>query len=207
MPSMPEDPPSSSPPDSTPDGVPDSPGDAPRDAAVDGSAIVAADAPRLRVISSSSDDIDPELVRLPPARPRRSPIVSLAVIAVGAMVLWQLRADIGFALSPSAPQTLALSAVDTWPDNRLVSVEGIPDYRNALMFEPKGDRYRRSFFRLLGTGDRVLVRADETSTRTDLSERFVGRLRRFEDIAFQGDVRRYYGDFRIFCTKYSSYHL
>ena len=148
------------------------------------------------------DAIDPELVRLPHAQPRRSPVVSIAVMAVSALVLVQLRGDLGYALSSASPVELTATSVgDSWPDNRLVAIAGIPDHRNALAFEPKGDSYRRSFFRLLGTGDRVLVRADETSTRADLSERFVGRLRRFEDISFAGDVRRYYGDLQVtrFC--------
>jgi hypothetical protein len=139
-------------------------------------------------------ELDPELVRLPPPRPPRSPIVVLAVLLLGAILLVHLRTDIRYALSPRTPVELPeqVPPGTVLPDNRLVSIRGIPDYRYALLLEPREDQYRRSFFRLLGTGDRLLVRADQTASRHELSERFVGRLRRFDALSFAAEIRGYY---------------
>jgi hypothetical protein len=76
-------------------------------------------------------------------------------------------------------------------------VTGQPDYRNALLFEPRGDTYRRAFYRLLGTSTRLWVRAEETSTRHDLGERFVGRLLRFGSLPYAEQVRGYYGTLKV----------
>lgn len=139
-------------------------------------------------------ELDPELVRLPPPRPPRSPIVALAVLLLGAVLLVHLRTDIRYALSSKTPMALPDKVPPgmVLPDNRLVAVRGIPDYRYALQLEPREDQHRRSFFRLLGTGDRLLVKAEQTASRHELSERFVGRLRRFDALPFAGEIREYY---------------
>ena len=110
-------------------------------------------------------ELDPELVRLPPPRPPRSPIVALAVLLLGTVLLVHLRTDIRYAFSSKTPMELPDKVPPgmVLPDNRLVAVRGIPDYRYALLLEPREDQHRRSFFRLLGTGDRLLVKADETA--------------------------------------------
>jgi hypothetical protein len=77
----------------------------------------------------------------------------------------------------------------------------MPDYRNALVFEPKGDQYRRAFFRLLGTGNRLLVRADQTSTRHALGGPIVGRLRRFDELSYAEQVRGYFAE-RVKATRW-----
>jgi hypothetical protein len=136
-----------------------------------------------------------EFARLPPPRPRRSPIVSLAVIAVGGLLLFHLVDDTRFALAPKAPRDLGEARalnLGTVEDNSFVAVRGIPDRRNALLFEPKGDSYRRAFYRLLGTDSRLFVRAEQTSTRHTLDDRYEGRLRRFEKISWGAQIRDYY---------------
>ncbi|HEX2571341.1 MAG TPA: hypothetical protein VH877_17415 [Polyangia bacterium] len=139
-------------------------------------------------------ELDPELVRLPPPRPPRSPIVALAVLLIGTVLLVHLRTDIRYALSPTTPMELPEKVPPgmALPDNRLVAVRGIPDYRYALLLDPREDQYRRSFFRLLGTGDRLLVHADQTASRHELSERYVGRLRRFDALPYADEIRDYY---------------
>src|SRR5205823_13730 len=116
-----------------------------------------------------------EFAGLKPRSPRRSPVVALAVLGLGGLLLYHLRDDLAYALSAKTPEELtAARALDASvpASGRLAAVTGQPDYRDALIFEPKGDRYRRAFFPLLGTGARLLVRGEETSTRHDLSERF-----------------------------------
>jgi hypothetical protein len=147
---------------------------------------------------SDGGEGDDALARLPPPRPRRSPLVALAVIAVGALLLVHLVDDTRYALAPTPAADLgdarAALASGKLADNRFVSLSGMPDRRNALLFEPKGDSYRRAFWRLLGTDTKVLVRADETATRHALSDRFTGRLRRFDALPWAEQVRLYYRD-------------
>lgn len=139
-----------------------------------------------------------EFARIPPSRRPRSPLVAAAVIGLGGLLLVHQLDDTRFALGSATPidlgdaRALGAAGVARLEDNRLVAVRGQPDLRNALLFEPKGDRYRRSFFRLLGTDTRLLVRADETSTRHSLDDRIVGRLRRFDRIPWAEQVREYY---------------
>jgi hypothetical protein len=136
-----------------------------------------------------------EFAGLKPRRPRRSPVVALTVIGLGGLLLYHLRDDLSYALSAKTPEELDATralAASVPAAGRLAAIAGQPDYRDALVFEPKGDRYRRAFFPLLGTGARVVVRADETSTRHELSERFVGRLRRFDDLPYADQIRDYY---------------
>lgn len=146
-------------------------------------------------VSQGGDDED--FARIPPPSRRRSPITALAVCAVGGLLLFHLVDDTRYALAPAAPVELG-GASGLWQhdvrlgDNSFVTVSGLPDRRNALLFEPKGDKYRRAFFRLLGTDTRLLVGADETSTRTQLEDRWTGRLRRFDRIPWAEQVRDYY---------------
>jgi len=148
-------------------------------------------------------DIDPELERLPAARRPRSVLAVLAVLALSVSLLVHLAPDLRFAAAESTPQELpparSLHGGDAGllRDNTLVAVSGLPDYRNALLFEPKGDSYRRAFFRMLGSGSRLWVRAEETSTRHQLAERIVGRLRRFDTLAYAEQVRGYYGALKV----------
>ncbi len=138
---------------------------------------------------------DDDLARIPPTVRRRSPIVALAVLALAGLLLFRLRDDTRFALASRTPRELgearALKVGDL-ADNSFVAIRGLPDRRNALLFEPKGDSYRRAFFRLLGTDTRILVRADQTTTRHQLDDRFVGRLRRFDAIPWAEQIRAYY---------------
>ena len=147
-------------------------------------------------------DVDPDLERLATPRPRRSPVAAIAVITVGALLLVHLAPDLRYATSEQLPVELGQARSihfdeagrqSALRDNILAATSGLPDYRNALLFEPKGDNYRRSFYRMLGTSGRLWIRADQTSTRHDLSERIVGRLRRFDTLPFADQVRGYYG--------------
>jgi hypothetical protein len=137
-----------------------------------------------------------EFARIPASpAPRRSPVMALAVIAVAVVLLAHLAADTRYALHRGPVRDLGDAravAEGTLTADVPVSVTGVPDFRDALLFEPKGDSYRRAFFPMLGTGARLLVRADETSTRHDLDGRFVGRLRRFDALPYAEQVRAYY---------------
>ena len=144
-------------------------------------------------------EVDEELASLPRSRPR-SPLIGLLVIAIGLLLIAKIWPDVRYSLSGSVPQelgdarALGLDAARELPaaDNTWVAVHGLPDFRNGLLFEPKGDSYRRAFYRMMGTGSRLWVRAEQTSTRHELSDRLVGRLRHFDELPYAGQVRDYY---------------
>ena len=155
-----------------------------------------------------------EFSRLPPPPRARSPVVAIAVLAVGVLVLFRLADDTRYALSSRTPidlgdaRSLKLTPGSADPhlrDNLLVTVSGLPDRRHALLFEPKGEKYRRAFYRLLGTSGRLLVRAEQTSERGEgaapLEDRFTGRLRPFRKLSFADQIRDYYGT-RVQATRF-----
>ena len=140
------------------------------------------------------DAVDPELVRLPVPPSRRHPGVALAVLLTGALLLYRLLPDLRYALLPSAPRDFAdaaaaqkggqlASAVE-----QFVSVSGLPDHRNGLAFDPKGGRARVQVFRLLGTGTRLFV-ATPATPKPPFADRWSGRLRRFDDMAYAESLR------------------
>src|SRR5690242_3938008 len=105
---------------------------------------------------------DDEFAKIePPARPR-SAIMALVVVGLGGVLSWHLRADLAYAFGGRAPadlgdaRTLAAHGGDL-ADNRYVTLSGQPERRHALYIEPRGEKIRQSFFRLLGTGTRILV--------------------------------------------------
>src|SRR5438128_3196886 len=89
----------------------------------------------------ATSETDPDLERLPAAPRRRSPLVALAVIAVGVMLLAHLAPDLRYSTSEQLPVELgparAVRFDDTshqspLRDNLLAATTGLPDYRNAL---------------------------------------------------------------------------
>src|SRR5262245_46896385 len=53
-----------------------------------------------------ADAVDPELLRLPLPRLRRSPVLAVAVILLCGLVLYRLRGDLQYGLAGSAPVDL-----------------------------------------------------------------------------------------------------
>jgi hypothetical protein len=147
-------------------------------------------------VGKKDGDVD-EFAGIEAAPPRRSPVVALAVLALGGFLLWHLRADMSYAFVSRTPEDLG-EARNIGPqglaDNRYVTIQGQPDRRNALFIEPKGEKSRQSFFRLLGTDTRILVRAADSKGRGKLEDRWSGRLRRFSALAWGDSLRRYYSE-------------
>jgi hypothetical protein len=142
------------------------------------------------------DAIDSELIRLPAPRPRRSPILAAAVIGLGGLLLYRLHGDIGYALRPTTPvdlgQARAAAAGLAAAEGSYVMVRGMPDYRNAVALEAKGERSRGQIFRLLGTGSRLLVSTGNPAERPRQEPLFSGRLRRFDDLPHAATLRGFY---------------
>jgi hypothetical protein len=155
---------------------------------------------------TQKDDLDApapgdpdEFAKVGAPKPRRHPIGAVVVIGLGALVLWHTRADLKYALSSRTPvelgdartlesRNVGLSELD----NRLARVEGLPDRRNGLAIEPRGEKSRHLFVRLLGTKNRLFVRVVDTSTRSELADRWTGRLRRIDALPWAAQLRDYY---------------
>lgn len=141
------------------------------------------------------DDAE-EFARLPPP-PRRRPVASVIVMLLGGFVTYHLRTDIQYAFGRHTAaelgdaRTLQTRGV-ALEDNRYVHLSGQPDRRNALYLEPRGDQHRQTFFRLLGAGGQVLVRALDTTDRADVADSWSGRLRRVDQLPYAPSLREHY---------------
>jgi|GEM_PF-3230105 len=141
------------------------------------------------------DDAE-EFARLP-ASPRRRPAASAIVLILGGFIAFHLRTDIQYAFSKHTAvelgdaRTLQTRGV-ALDDNRYVHLSGQPDRRNSLYLEPRGDQHRQTFFRLLGAGGQVLVRALDTSERADVADSWSGRLRRVDQLPYAPSLREHY---------------
>ncbi|HEX9103074.1 MAG TPA: hypothetical protein VF997_12770 [Polyangia bacterium] len=143
-----------------------------------------------------SDEDD--LSTLAPAPRGKSPLVAAAVIALAGVIGWHVRDDARFAFAARAPADLgdARSAATrgaALEDNRYVTISGQAERRYALYLEPKGVRARQTVFRVLGAPHGLFVVAADSTDRADLSERWTGRLRRFDAMSYAPSLRKYYG--------------
>jgi hypothetical protein len=141
---------------------------------------------------------DDDLAALPPAQRGKNPLVAAAVIALAAVIGWHLRADIAYAFAGRTPTALgdarSLGARGVaLTDNQYVTISGQAERRYALYVEPKGVRARETIFRVLGVPSELFVIAVDSPERSDLSERWTGRLRRFDAMSYAPSLRHYYG--------------
>jgi hypothetical protein len=142
---------------------------------------------------------DDDFAGVPDPAPRRSPVLAAVVIALAGAVLWHLKADLQFAFRSRTPVALGDARSLTargiaLADNTYVELTGQPDRRNSLFIEPRGEKSRQSFFRLLGTDSRLLVRAADTANRPDIQDKWKGRLRRFDTLGYAPSMRKYFSD-------------
>jgi hypothetical protein len=143
---------------------------------------------------AEAPDDEAEFASLKAAPRPRSPLTALAVVVLAVGLSWHLSGDLRYAFRPRTPTALgdARRPAAALEDDSYVTLSGVPDRRNALSIEPKGEQERQSFFRLLGTGTRLLVRALPAGRRLDFEERWTGRLRRFDTLPYASSIRDYY---------------
>jgi hypothetical protein len=141
---------------------------------------------------TESNDND-EFAGIEPAPPPRSTVLPLAIIGLAALTIVSLRSEIRYALSPRQPVALeTLRGAGETPTERYVRVKGVPDRRNSLFIEARGQKTRETFFRLLDADPPIFVRAVDTAGRTDLEGSWTGRLRRFKDAPYAASLRDYF---------------
>ncbi|MCU1280410.1 MAG: hypothetical protein JWM53_3956, partial [bacterium] len=140
---------------------------------------------------------DDEFAALASSPRGKNPLVAAAVIALAVVIGWHVRDDARYAFSSRTPadlgdaRSLAARGVSL-DDNRYVTISGQAERRYALYVEPRGVRARQTIFRVLGAGTRLFVRAADTAQSTDVSERWTGRLRRFDAMSYASSLRHYY---------------
>jgi hypothetical protein len=131
-----------------------------------------------------------------PSRPSRHPVIAAAAIALAGYLVFQIRADVRYALSPATPIELgdARALPANAPTNRLVRLSGHGDRESALILDTQGAWTFSQFFRLLGTEDRVFVQRAPDPLPLALADRdvFTGRLVPFRELSFQESIRRHF---------------
>ena len=130
----------------------------------------------------------------------RHPVIAVGTAALACFLIFQIKDDLRYALSPAVVQELgdarSLSTVKTeaLPINRTVRVAGHADRESAVVLDTQGSWHFTQFFRLLGTNNRIFVRraADPLPAELAAHDVFVGRLMRFSDLSFQAAIRRHF---------------
>jgi hypothetical protein len=144
----------------------------------------------------SPESVD-EFAGIEPARRMRSPIVAALAALVAAYLLFHLRTDLAYWIHESSPIELGEARAVVGglpPPNHYVSVSGMPDRASAALLDTRGRDEFRQFFRLLGTGSRLLVLrtfGSVPNART-LADRFAGRLVRFRDLSFGDSIAAWF---------------
>jgi hypothetical protein len=133
-----------------------------------------------------------------PSRPSRHPAIAAAAVALAGFLIFQIRDDVKYALSPTVPIELgdvrSALASSGLPSNRYVRLAGHADRESALVLDAQGAWNFNQFFRLLGTDDRVFVERAPDPLPVELADHdaFTGRLVPFHDLSFQESIRRHF---------------
>jgi hypothetical protein len=133
-----------------------------------------------------------------PSRASRHPVIAAAAVLLAGFLVFQIRGDVQYALSPAAAIDLGdartVAGAAGVPVNRYVRIAGHGDRESALILDTQGQWEMTQFFRLLGTEDRVFVRRAPDPLPVELAERdvFTGRLVPFRDLSFEESIRRHF---------------
>lgn len=143
---------------------------------------------RLRGPEGGEDDA------IPKPRPRRSPIISMVVVAFGVYLLVSMFGDFSYWLRSSEPVSLGHAStllqdgrtLDAY-DNQYVAIEGTPDVQHATRLTTK-EQYIGYLRVTEGEGSlfAAVPRPKDQEVTNNFEGRYVGRLRRLsEDRAFE----------------------
>jgi hypothetical protein len=133
-----------------------------------------------------------------PSRGSRHPVIAAAAALLAGYLVFQIRADVQYALSPAAAVDLGdarrVAVSSGVPANRYVRLSGRGDRESALILDTQGSWDMTQFFRLLGTDDRVFVKRAPDPLPVELAEHdvFTGRLVPFRDLSFEESIRRHF---------------
>jgi hypothetical protein len=133
-----------------------------------------------------------------PSRASRHPVIAAAAVLLAGYLVFQIRADVQYALSPATAVELGdarnVATAASVPGNRYVRLSGRADRESALILDTQGSWAFTQFFRLLGTEDHIFVKRAADPLPLELAERdvFTGRLVPFKDLSFQESIRRHF---------------
>jgi len=135
------------------------------------------------------DDIDPELVNL-----RRSgrvrPVLALAVLGFAIHLGLLLRDDFAYSFRGDVPREVTDAAAV--PDNTYVGLHGFPEYGRAARLRGRQDIGHRLVPVVGSRGAVWLHEIGEAPVAVPRTvDRVEGRLRRLDDLAFAGELRRH----------------
>ena len=154
----------------------------------------------MRRRGGGQNDVHHEFANIPSPRTRH-PVLAAAAAALAFFLVFHVRHDLRYALSSSDALDLGEARVTFSPrttvtglDNRYVRVRGTPDRESGLEVDTKGSWTFSQFFRVLGTGDHLLVHRRESPLPAARAEDdvFEGRLVRFRELVFEDAVRAYF---------------
>ena len=156
-------------------------------------------APPDRAVGDAAGVVD-EFAHIPRSRGRH-PIVAIAGALLAFFLVFHIRRDLRYALSPGQPVELGRASevfgngrATSGLENRYVRVSGLPDRESALQIDTKGSWVFSQLFRVLGTGDRLFLHRRQSPLPAALAEidRFEGRLIRVDDLTFAASIRSYF---------------
>jgi hypothetical protein len=130
----------------------------------------------------------------------RHPVIALGTAALACFLIFQIKNDLSYALSPGVAQDLgdarsiSMAKPEGLPVNRYVRLAGHADRESAVVLDTQGSWHFTQFFRLLGTNNRIFVRraADPLPAELAAHDVFVGRLMHFSDLSFQEAIRHHF---------------
>jgi hypothetical protein len=153
---------------------------------------------------AAAEPVD-EFAHVPSPRTRH-PLLALGAAALAFFLVFHIRHDARYALSATdaldigdasavfAKSGSAGMVARVGLENRYVRVRGTPDRESALELDTKGSWVFTTFFRILGTHDRLFVHRRENPLPAVRAEQdvFEGRLIRMSDLSFRDSIGAYF---------------
>jgi len=140
-----------------------------------------------------------EFAGMEPYRPRRSPILAVAVILLCGYLVFHMRSDLVYALRSRTPVEIAdvrshFAHPANVRSNIYVRLRAVPDRATAVMLDAKGKDEFIPFERVMGTRSRLLI-AERRGMRPVgevYDDVYAGRLLRLSEISYADTVQEHY---------------
>jgi len=118
-------------------------------------------------------------------------VIALATAALACFLVFQIKDDVRYALSPSVAKDLgdaraiSMAKLESLPINRTVRLAGHADRESAVVLDTQGRGISCSF-RLLGTNNRIFVRRAADPLPAELAAHDCrGPAHAFSDLSYQ----------------------
>lgn len=139
------------------------------------------------------DQIDPDLVKLARPRPKVGIITAAGLVFLCIVFLLRLGPDRRFAGESGEPSPVAVADVlaGTVASDRLVAIAAEPVVSQAIRATTSQGSLGHRVVPVRGAGDRLWIVASGDGWDPPAVERYVGRLRKLDDLAFAQAARSY----------------